>query len=195
MTIPMDPTSPPAAALPGAHRCSAARGTGHRPALRWCAPLRLVARAVRAVISFLFVLAATATVALAFAAYLAATGRVTCCCCAARSPSSAARCCRRPAHRLPRWRPARPAPCSAGTLGGEATVTVRRCRRGRSLFFLLLNDGLRLRGAWQVGDAGDARAAGDPAPAGLLVIVQLPSPLAASTRSPSPTTGPRAPAA
>ncbi|MBX3025039.1 PD40 domain-containing protein [bacterium] len=67
---------------------------------------------------------------------------------------------------------------AAGTLSGDATLTVTADADGRQRLYFLLNDGLRLRDAWQDGDGG-VRAPVTTLRLGPLVIVQLARPLAA----------------
>lgn len=131
-------------------------------------------RALRALIAFLFALAGAGAVAGSFALYLAATGRnlpllravvglVGRAVAGQHTTALVARLDLRPA---------------AGRLAGEATLTVRADGDGRERFFFLLNDGLRLRGAWQVG-ADDARQPLAALRLGPLAVLTLPRPLAA----------------
>jgi hypothetical protein len=131
-------------------------------------------RPLRALVAFLFVLFSASVLLLAFGLYLAATG-----------------------HNLPLLRSAvalvgravagqhtmalqarvelRPA---ARWLGGEATLAVTADADGRQRLYFLLNDGLRLRDAWQSSD-GAERTPVTTVRLGPLVIVQLARPLAA----------------
>ena len=177
----MDSTPPPDADTPASASCTPAAAppspvTPAPPATAPPARARRFAwwRALRATIAFLFVVVAAGAVAATFALYLAATGRnlpmlraavglVGRAVAGQRTTALVARVDLRPA---------------AGALGGEATLTVRADADGRQRLFFLLNDGLRLRGAWQTTDA-DARLPLGTMRLGPLAIVALPRPLAA----------------
>ena len=171
------PTPPPSdAAPPPAAPIEPPRGAAPPPPP---APARARARriawwsVIRSLIAFGFVLTAAATVALAFALYLAATGRNLPMLRAAvatvgravdgqRVTALTARVALRPA---------------AKALSGEATVTVRAEQDGRRRLLLLLNDGLRLRDA-HLGSADAPGAALATLRLGPLLMIELPEALA-----------------
>ncbi len=131
-------------------------------------------RALRAVIAFGFVVVAGSVLALAFGLYLGVTGRNLPMLRAAVGVVGRAVAGQHTTAVVARLE-LRPA---ARALSGEATLTVRADSEGRQRFYFLLNDGLRLRDAWQATDDGD-RASLSTMRLGPLAIVTLPRPLAA----------------
>jgi hypothetical protein len=135
-------------------------------------------RVLRSLIAFGFVLSAASVLAGAFALYLAATGRnlpllrsavatVGRAVDGQRTTALVARVALRPAARA---------------LNGTATLTVRAEQDGRRQLFFLLNDGLRLRAA-HLGTADAPGAALRTLRLGPLVVVDLPTPLAAGAET------------
>lgn len=127
----------------------------------------------RRLIAFGFALVTLCAIVLAFALFLAATGRnlpmlrtvvaaVGRAVDGQRTTALAARLTLRPADRA---------------LHGETTLTVRASGTARPRLYFLLNDGLRVRGAWQE-DAAGGRTALPVLRLWLLTVLDLPAPLA-----------------
>jgi hypothetical protein len=131
-------------------------------------------RVLRALIAFGFLVVAGSVIALVFGLYLGATGRNLPMLRAAVSVVGRAVAGQRTTAVVTRVE-LRPA---ARALSGEATLTVRADTEGRQRLYFLLNDGLRLRDAWQAGDA-DARTALATMRLGPLAVITLARPLAA----------------
>jgi hypothetical protein len=129
---------------------------------------------LRALITFGFLVVAGSAIALVFGLYLGATGRNLPMLRAAVSVVGRAVAGQRTTAVVTRVE-LRPA---ARTLNGEATLTVRADTEDRQRLYFLLNDGLRLRDAWQAGDAG-ARTALATMRLGPLAVITLARPLAA----------------
>jgi hypothetical protein len=156
---PAPPLLPPAPAHPA--------NAGARRRFRWW-------RVLRALIAFGFLVVAGSVIALVFGLYLGTTGRNLPMLRAAVSVVGRAVAGQRTTAVVTRVE-LRPA---ARALSGEATLTVRADTEGRRRLYFLLNDGLRLRDAWQVGDA-DARTALATMRLGPLAVITLARPLAA----------------
>ncbi len=173
------PAAPPPAPPPAAPRDAAtppppvppARAAAAAPAVP--ARRRSVWRLLRSLLTFGFALATLSTLVLAFALYLAATGRnlpmlrgvvslIGRAVDGQRTTALAARLELRPGERA---------------LGGETTLTVQAAGGPRERLYFLLNEGLRVRGAWHEDEAG-TRTALPLLRLWLLTIVDLPEALA-----------------